>query len=45
MVERLGLGSFETAAEQVRHAGFLLEPEQLRGPLSPNPQAWVWQSR
>ena len=35
VVERLGLGSFETAAKQVRHADFLLEPEQLRGPFEP----------
>lgn len=31
----------ETVAEQVRHADFLLQPEQLRGRLSPYPQAWV----
>ena len=41
VVERFGLGSMKTVAEQVHHADFLLEPEQLRGQLSPYPQAWV----
>jgi hypothetical protein len=33
----------ETVAQQVHHADFLLQPEQLRGRLSPDPQAWVRQ--
>jgi len=41
VVERFGLGSTKTVAEQVHRADFLLEPEQLRGQLSPYPQAWV----